>query len=414
MKIAVIGGGISGMVAAYLLNDDHNITLFEANDYIGGHTHTIDVPLGGKIYPVDTGFIVFNEVTYPNFLKLIKRLGVSYQPSTMTFSVKSERTGLEYSPHSLRTFFAQGRNIFDPSFYRMIWDIIRFRQDFERLLGEEKGSEALGPYLRRHGYSRRFIEHFLTPLGSSLWSTDPKQLDDFPLQSFVRFFKNHGFLELEHPISWKVIKGGSKRYVEKLTSAFTDRIRLATPVKSIIRHHDHVEVHPVQGHPERFDHVVLACHSDQALAMLKDPSPAEREVLGAIPYQENKVVLHTDPSILPERRCLWSSWNYLVPREERGRAIVTYDMNILQTIDCNEEFCVTLNRPGAVDRSKIIGTYVYHHPVYTEKAPAAQNRHGEISGRNRTHYCGAYWGYGLHEDGVNGALAACRYFGKGL
>ncbi len=414
MKIAIIGGGISGLVAAYLLQQDHDITLFEVNDYIGGHTHTIDVSHDGGTCAVDTGFIVFNERTYPNFLKLIKGLGVAYQPSTMAFSVKCERTGLEYGPHSLGTFFAQRRNIFDPSFYRMIWDIIRFRNDFERLLMEEQGDEELGPYLRRHGYSRRFIDQFLIPLGSSLWSTDPQKMQNFPLRSFVRFFSNHGFLEREHPLSWKVIRGGSRRYVEKLTAAFADRIRLNTQVKSVIRSTDRVAVHPAHGQPEQFDHVVLACHSDQALAMLKDASPAEKEILGAVPYQENVAVLHRDSSILPERRSLWSSWNYHIPRSETGRASLTYDMNILQSLACSEEFCVTLNRPEAIDGSKIIGSYVYHHPLYTVQAPAAQKRHGEISGRNRTHYCGAYWGYGFHEDGVNSALEVCKFFGKGL
>ncbi|HWR72021.1 MAG TPA: FAD-dependent oxidoreductase [Nitrospirota bacterium] len=414
MKIAIIGGGISGMVAAYLLNEDHDITLFETNDYIGGHTHTVDVKREGKTYVVDTGFIVFNETTYPNFLKLIKKLGVDYQPSTMTFSVKSEKNGLEYSPHSLRSFFAQKRNIVDPSFYRMIWDIIRFRRDIDHLVREDTDEQEIGPYLRKHGYSRRFIEHFIIPLGSSLWSTDPKRIHNFPLQTFARFFKNHGFLEMEHPIAWKVIKGGSRRYTEKLTAPYADRIRLKAPVKSVIRRQDHVEVHPVHGHLERFDHVVMACHSDQALAMLKDPSSAEQEILRALPYQENHVVLHTDPSILPARRSLWSSWNYHIPLEDMDRAALTYDMNILQTIACNEEFCVTLNRPGVINRNRVIGTYIYHHPVYTKDSPRAQKRHEEISGRNRTHFCGAYWGYGFHEDGVNSALAACKFFGKGL
>ena len=267
------------MVAAYLLNEEHDITLFESNDYVGGHTHTIDVGLGGQHYNVDTGFIVFNEVTYPNFLKLIRKLGVAYQPSTMTFSVKSERTGLEYSPHNLNTFFAQRRNLFDPYFYRMIWDIVRFKRDYERLLQEHAGDEELGTYLRKHGYSRGFIDHFLIPLGSSLWSTDPRKLHNFPLQMFVQFFKNHGLLERVHPISWEVIKGGSKRYVEKIIASYADGLRLNTPVKSIVRYADHVTVRPVQGHAERFDHVVLACHSDQALSILEDPSPVECEIL---------------------------------------------------------------------------------------------------------------------------------------
>ena len=414
MRIAIIGGGISGLVSAYLLNEDHDIVLFEANDYIGGHTHTVDVTLGTSRYAVDTGFIVFNEVTYPNFLKLLARLGVEYQPSTMTFSVKSERDGIEYSAHNLNSIFAQRKNLLDPSFYRMIWDIFRFRREFGRLLEEERREEGLVPFLRSQGYSRRFIDYFIVPLGSSLWSTDPKCIDDFPLATFVRFFENHGFLQIKNPFEWRVIKGGSARYVEKLIAPFSGKIRLGSPVRAVIRHRDRVEVRLDGGIVEPFDHVVLAVHSDQALAMLGDPAPAEREILGAIPYQENLTMLHTDVRILPDRRRIWSSWNYCIPKQELKRAVITYDMNILQSLQAPEEFCVTLNRPEAIARDRVIGTYNYHHPVYTTAAPAAQKRHGEISGANRTHYAGAYWGYGFHEDGVNGALAACAYFGKKL
>jgi uncharacterized protein len=414
MHIAIIGGGISGLVSAYLLNEDHDIVLFEANDYIGGHTHTIDVTLGTNRYAVDTGFIVFNEVTYPNFLKLLKRLGVEYQPSIMTFSVKSERDGIEYGAHNLNTIFAQRKNLLAPSFYRMIWDISRFRREFGRLLEEERPEEGVVPYLRSQGYSSRFIDYFIVPLGSSLWSADPKRIDDFPLATFIRFFENHGFLQINNPFEWKVIKGGSARYVETLTAPFSRKIRLRSPVRAVVRHRDHVEVHLTGGIVETFDHVVLAVHSDQALALLRDPVPAEREILGAIPYQENLTVLHTDTRILPDRKRIWSSWNYCIPKQELKRAVITYDMNILQSLRAPEEFCVTLNRAEAIARDKVIGTYNYHHPVYTTAAPAAQKRHRDISGVNRTHYAGAYWGYGFHEDGVNGALAACAYFGKKL
>jgi predicted NAD/FAD-binding protein len=414
MKIAIVGSGISGMTAAYLLDQDHDITVFEANEYVGGHTHTHDVTVQDKQYAVDSGFIVFNETTYPNFLKLIKKLGVEYQPSTMTFSVKSERTGLEYSPHTLNTFFIQRKNLLSTSFYRMIQGILRFRNEYDQLLAEDPGNAEVGPFLRERGYSQSFLENFLIPLGSSLWSADPRDLEHFPLQTFVTFFKNHGFLEREHPLEWKVIKGGSRSYIKKLTASYADKTRLNARIQRITRHAGHVEVLPQNGKQERFDHVVLACHSDQALAMLKDPSPVEREVLGAIPYQKNDTVLHTDTRILPQRRAIWSSWNYLVPRAETGRAILTYDMNILQSIQAPVEFCVTLNRESDIAEDKVIGKYLYHHPIYLREAPKNQRRHREISGKNRTHYCGAYWGYGFHEDGVSSALAACNYFGKGL
>jgi len=414
MKIAIIGGGISGLVSAYLLHGDHEVTVFEANDYIGGHTHTVDVEREGNHYSVDTGFIVFNEKTYPNFVKLLGRLGVDYQPSRMTFSFRSQLEGREYSAHNLNTIFGQRRNLLDPSFYAMVRDILRLRGEFTRLIEQAGDERPLLPYLRTRGYSKRFLDFFIVPMAAAIWSADPGSVEEFPLRTFARFFLNHGILEVKNPFEWKVITGGSARYVEKLTASFRDRIRLKASIRSVTRHADSVDVFPVSGPAERFDHMVLACHSDQALSLLADPTPAEREVLGAIPYQENLTVLHTDTSVLPERRNLWASWNYLVPRTGTGRAVLTYDMNILQSLASADEFCVTLNLPDGIAEQKKIGSYVYHHPQYSLAAPAAQQRHGEISGVNRTHYCGAYWGYGFHEDGVKSALAACRYFGKGL
>ncbi len=414
MRIAIIGGGISGLVSAYLLHEDHEVTVFEANDYIGGHTHTVDVEREGKRYAVDTGFIVFNEKTYPNFLNLINVLGVAHQPSHMTFSLRSEPEGREYSAHNLNTIFGQRRNLLDPSFYAMVRDILRLRGEFTRLLEEAGDDRPLVSYLRSRGYSKRFLDFFIVPMAAAIWSADPGSVEDFPLQTFARFFLNHGILEVKNPFEWKVITGGSARYVEKLTATFRDRIRLGAPIKSVTRHPDRVELSPVNGDTEQFDHVVLACHSDTALAMLADPTPAEREVLGAIPYQENLTVLHTDIAVLPKRRNLWASWNYYIPKGSSGRAVLTYDMNILQSIRSAEEFLVTLNLPDGIAEQKKIGSYLYHHPQYTMAAPAAQQRHGEISGVKRTHYCGAYWGYGFHEDGVKSALAACRYFGKTL
>ena len=410
MKIAIVGTGISGMVAAYLLNDDHEIEVFEANDYSGGHTHTIDVHRDNKNYAVDTGFIVFNRVTYPNFCKIMDRLGVDSQPTKMTFSVKCELTGLEYSPHTLNTWFIQRKNFFSRSFRRMISDILRFRRETYLLSTGDEEIE-IGLYLKQKGYSERFIQHFVIPLGSSLWSADPVRFQEFPLRTFARFFKNHGFLEIKNPFQWLVIKGGSKRYVDKLTAGCRDRIRLNCAIQSIKRSKEYVELE-FNGRKKRFDHVVIASHSDQALAMLSDPSPAEREILGAIPYQRNLAILHTDTSLLPLHRKIWSSWNYLIPKTETGSAVLTYDMNILQSIRSSDEFCVTLNRPDGIDENKWIGRFDYHHPVFDKNAPSAQKRHEEISGVNRTHYCGAYWGYGFHEDGVNSALAACKYFGK--
>jgi predicted NAD/FAD-binding protein len=414
MKIAIIGTGISGMVTAYLLSDSHDITVFEKDDYIGGHTHTIDVEVGEKTFAVDTGFIVFNEVTYPNFLKLLSRLGVPWKPSRMSFSMRCEQTGLEFSPSSLDTLFAQRRNLLRPAFYRMVLDIFRFRRDALKLLEARDDQVPLADYLEREKYSPLFIEKFILPMGAAVWSADPLRFRQFPARHFVEFFHNHGFLKMRNQPQWLVIQGGSKQYVEKLTKPFADRIRLQCPVESIARQDGYVEVRSKGGVAERFDAVVLAVHSDEALALLSDPSEAEQEVLAAIPYQANLTVLHTDPSLLPRHRKCWASWNYHVPAESLGRVALTYDMNILQGLDAPVEFCVTLNDPAKIDPAKVIRKLLYAHPVYTPAGVVAQGRREEITGVRRTYYCGAYWSYGFHEDGVKSALAVCKHFGKGL
>ena len=414
MKIAVIGSGISGLTAAWLLHRDFDLTVYEAGDYAGGHTHTVDVDLPEGRYAVDTGFIVFNKVTYPNFCRILDRIGVDSQPSRMTFSVKCQKTGLEYNSHNLDTFFAQRKNLVSPSFWRMILEIFRFRSRFRQYLDVSDPRAPLVRTLRDHGFSSRFIEQFITPLGSSLWSADPEQFSQFPMQTFVRFFKNHGFLDIRNPIEWRVIRGGSRQYVEKMTAGFAGRIRTNTPVTGIRRFDDRVDVTDQGGETASYDQVVVAVHSDQALGLLIDATPAERDILGAIPYQENDTLLHTDARILPERRRIWASWNYLIPAQMKNRAVLTYDMNILQSLPASREFCVTLNCAEAIDPGEVKARFVYHHPVFTTRAPEAQKRHEEISGMNRTHYCGAYWGYGFHEDGVNSALQVARRFGKGL
>ncbi|MGD8989905.1 MAG: FAD-dependent oxidoreductase, partial [Desulfobacterales bacterium] len=296
MRIAVVGTGIAGMVAAYLLSDEHKLVVFEAENYIGGHTNTVDVELNGQSYAVDTGFIVFNEKTYPNFIRLMKRLGIAWQPSNMSFSVQCKKTGLQFSPSNLNSFFIQRQNLFRPAFYRMIFDIFKFRRESEELLKSNDYTLTLENFLSAKKFSRLFIEHFIMPMGEAIWSADPIKFNEFPALYFAEFFKNHGFLNVRNQPQWLVIKGGSKQYVRPLTRSFSDRIRLNCPVKSIRRHADHVSVQTADGLPERFDHVVIATHSDQALAMLEDPSDNEKEILGAIPYQDNHAVLHSDES----------------------------------------------------------------------------------------------------------------------
>ncbi len=414
MRIAVVGSGISGMVSAYLLSQDHDIVVYEADNTLGGHTHTIDVSIKGISYPVDTGFIVFNEKTYPNFIKLMGSLGVAWQPSNMSFSVQCHRTGLVFSPSTLNALFVQRKNLFRPSFYRMLWDALRFRREASELIRSDDYRITLQSYLEQKKYSHSFIEHFIIPMGGAIWSADPVRFRKFPARYLVEFFHNHGFLNIRHQPQWRVIKGGSRQYIGPLTRPYKDRIRLNSPVASIKRFPENVEITTKGGDTAHFDQVVIATHSDQALQMLADPSDLERDVLGAIPYQENLAVLHTDTSLLPPKRTAWASWNYHIPKQEKGRVALTYNMNILQTLGATEAFCVTLNMPEKIHPDRVIQRIIYHHPVYDPNSLSARRKQDEVNGKNRTYFCGAYWGYGFHEDGVNSALSVCKHFGKTL
>ncbi len=414
MRIAIIGTGIAGMTAAYLLSEDHEVVVFEANDYIGGHTNTADVSFNGHEYAVDTGFIVFNEKTYPNFVKLMNRLGVEWQDSLMSFSVQCEKSGLEFSPSTLNSLFIQRRNLLRPSFYRMLRDVMRFKKDSEALLESDDYDLTLFAFLTDKGYSQAFIEHFIIPMGEAVWSADPIKFNEFPAHYFAQFFKNHGFLNVKDQPQWLTIKGRSRQYIKPITRRYADQIRLNCPVATVQRYPDFVEVKPRNEPPEKFDQVVIATHSDQALSMLADATDSEQNILGAIPYQENQAVLHSDESLLPSRKAAWASWNYHIPKEDLGRVAVTYDMNILQRIGAPEELCVSLNLSKAIDPAKIHREMIYHHPVYDPDSLAARKSHGEINGANRTYYAGAYWGYGFHEDGVKSALEVCKHFGKTL
>ena len=412
MKLAIVGTGIAGMTAAHLLHGEHDLTIYEAGEYIGGHTNTVEVEREGMTYAVDTGFIVFNDWTYPNFIGLLDRLGVASQPSDMSFSVRCEETGLEYNGTSLNRLFAQRRNLLRPSFYRMIRDILRFNRESVGLLNEPDPGPSLGAYLEQNRYSPPFIRNYIVPMAGAIWSAGPSTIWRYPARYLVQFFKNHGMLSVDARPTWRVITGGSQRYVEKLVRPFRERIRLQSPVEAIIRDSHGVEVrsHDRAGtsHTARFDGVVLACHSDQALALLADPSPLERDVLGAIRYQANEAILHTDQSLLPRRRRAWAAWNYHLLPTPADRVLVTYHMNTLQRLRASCDFCVTLNRPDAIDPAQVLKRITYHHPVFTPEAIAAQQRHREINGQRRTWYCGAYWGFGFHEDGVKSAMMACE------
>jgi predicted NAD/FAD-binding protein len=410
MKVAIVGTGIAGNVAAYHLNRDHQITVYEANNYIGGHTHTHDIQINGQHYAVDTGFIVFNHRTYPNFIQLLNELGVAEQLSTMSFSVKCERTGLEYMGSTLNSLFAQRRNLLRPRFWKMLGEVLRFNREANELIADEGDDITLGDYLKQGNYSAMFTNYYLVPMAAAVWSADLQLMYQFPARYLMRFFHNHGLLSINDRPQWYVIEGGSKTYVEALTGSFKDKIRLTSPVTSVERREDGVWITSHHGE-ERYDAVFMACHSDQALALLQAPTEAEQQVLGAIHYQPNEILLHTDSSVLPRRRRAWAAWNYHLLQGDQGRVPVTYNMNILQGLDCEEQLCVTLNNSDAVDSDKVLKRIHYQHPIYTRESVAAQARQSEIS-RDGIYYCGAYWRYGFHEDGVVSALAALEQFNQ--
>ncbi|MCC6076583.1 NAD(P)/FAD-dependent oxidoreductase [Pseudomonas sp. GCM10022188] len=415
MKIAIIGSGIAGLTSAYLLHRRHEITLFEASDWVGGHTHTVDVRLDGRDYAIDTGFIVFNDWTYPNFIRLLEQLGVASQPAEMSFSVHDPVSGCEYNGNNLNSLFAQRRNLLSPSFLGMLRDILRFNREALSDLAEERigGDVTLGDYLARGRYGRRFVDHYIVPMGAAIWSMSLEDMLDFPLKFFVRFFKNHGLLSVNERPQWRVIEGGSRAYVAPLTASFRERIRLNCPVWLVERDDEGVSLLSPAGR-ERFDKVVFACHSDQALALLAAPTPSERQILGALRYADNDVVLHTDTRLLPQRPLAWASWNYRLGGPARQPAAVTYNMNILQGIEAAKTFCVSLNQTAAIDPAKILGRYNYAHPQYSLAGIAAQARWRELYGRRHSFYCGAYWANGFHEDGVVSALRVADAFGERL
>jgi uncharacterized protein len=413
VKVAIVGAGISGLVCAHLLHDEHEITVFEANDYAGGHTNTVRVDTGHETHHVDTGFIVLNDRTYPNFQRLLAGVGVETQDSDMSFSVSDGRD-FEYNGSSANGLFARRSNLARPSFHRMVLDLLRFNREAPALVGLNGSGPSLGDFLDEGGYSEQFVKRLIVPQASAVWSADPRRMWEFPASMLAEFFANHGLFGLRDRPHWLTVEGGSARYVEAITAPFAERLRLATRVRRIERFEDRVEITPAGGEPERFDEVVLAVHSDQALRMLADPSGAEAEVLGAIPYQSNETVLHTDRSLLPRRRRAWASWNFHLEERPSSRTTVTYHMNRLQALEADREFCVTLNRTEAIDPESILRVLRYDHPVYTPAGLAAQRRWEEVSGVRRTHYCGAYWGYGFHEDGVVSGLRVCSKFGRCL
>ena len=416
MKIAIVGTGIAGLTAAYLLNRGHDITVFESRGRLGGHTATREVAVGGQRYAVDTGFIVYNDWTYPGFIKLMDRLGVASRPSEMGFSVSCSQSGLEYSGASLDTLFAQRRNLVSPQFLRMVWDIVRFNRAVKEDLAQDRLSAdiTLGQYLEAGGYGQSFCRFYLIPMCAAIWSAGTDVVWGFPLLFFARFFANHGLLNIDERPQWRTIVGGSSAYLGPLSASFADRIRLNCPVQWVRRGPEGVVVASQEFGEERYDEVVLACHSDQALALLRDAGEDERAALAAIPYQDNAVVLHTDASLLPRSRRTWSSWNYRLTAARQERAVLTYHMNTLQGIEAPVEFCVTLNQTDAIDPSRILGRYRFSHPVFTPAGIEAQAAIRALNGRRHTWYCGAWCRNGFHEDGLASAALVAEALGEPL
>ena len=406
MKIAIVGGGISGLTTAYLLSREHEVILYESNDYIGGHTNTVTIEMNGSPVAVDTGFIVYNEQNYPNFSHILSDLNVSTQPTSMSFSVKLIEPDLEYNGSSFKQLFGQKKNLLRPRFYQMLWDILRFNRQAPGLLESNSYDITLGEHAIECGFSQDFIHHYLVPMGAAIWSSSPSAILEMPAHFFIRFFKNHGMLNLNDRPQWRTITGGSCQYVNKMIASFAKNIRLGHKVSSVERLNDRVTV---DG--DSYDHVVFACHSDQAIEALSDPSVYEKDILSKISYQKNEIIMHTDTSIMPAREDLWAAWNYHSQGNDDSPVAMTYNMNILQDLDIKETICITLNSLNLINPDLILGRHIYSHPQFTTESMKAQERWMEISGGNRTHFCGAYWGNGFHEDGVNSALRIANFFG---
>lgn len=413
MKIAIIGSGIAGLTCAHTLHPQHAIQVFEANEYIGGHTATIDLELQGKTWAIDTGFIVFNDRTYPRFQGLLDKLGVPYQATEMSFSVSNAQTGLIYNGHSLATLFAQKRNLLSPKFYGLLADILRFNKQCKALYDTDIPAElTLGDYLQQQQFSTYFAENYILPMAAAIWSASLGEVEHFPLKFFIQFFHNHGLLNVSDRPQWYTIQGGSKQYIPYFTRGLEDRLHVNQAVQSVERSEQGVELLFKNGERQHFDKVIFACHSDQALSLLAPASALEQSVLGAIPYRDNEVVLHHDAKLLPPIPAAVASWNYHLDSNKAKPASVTYSMNILQNLPADApSFCVTLNNTAAIDPDKILRKFCYSHPVFSQSMVAAQQRRSELQGQQHSYFCGAYWYNGFHEDGVRSALEVCQHLG---
>ncbi len=410
MKIAIIGSGISGLTIAHHLHRDHDITIYEANNYIGGHSNTVIVNEENRAIPIDTGFIVFNDWTYPNFESILKNINVDTENSEMSFSAKCKKTGFEWCGNGIKGLVFNQSNWNQKKSYQILFDFLRFNRLSKKLLASSDIDCSLGEFLKSNRFSQTFIDYYIIPMGAAIWSSTAQDIHHYPARSYLRFFRNHGLLNISHRPQWKTITGGSKEYVTKLSQPFKDNIELNSSVQKISRHHNGIRVHTENGTHKKFDHVFMACHSDQALQLLENPSSIEKNCLNKIKYQFNLATLHTDSSLMPANKNAWSSWNYLLPENDNENVKVTYYMNRLQNLDTKQHYFVSLNLEKQIDPTKVIRHIAYMHPVFNQQAIDAQHQFSDINGINHTWYCGAYWRNGFHEDGVWSAKQALKYF----
>ncbi len=407
MKIAIIGSGISGISAAWALSGKHEVFLFERDSRLGGHTHTHHLQMGDKSYHIDSGFIVHNTDNYPLFSRFLNELQVSTKSTEMSFAVHNQSTGLYYNAHSLKTLFCQKRNLMSPKFYAMVADIQRFYKHCPALLDCAGEGPTLGEYLSQNNYGDYFITNHLIPMASALWSSPSQAILEFPAKYLVAFMHNHHMLQISNRPAWRVLENGSSSYIDKVTQRWKVDTRLNTTIQHVKRYADKVCIQTLTGE-ETFDHVIFACHSDQALALLDSPSEAEASILGAIGYQDNETILHHDTSVLPPNRKAWAAWNVNISSKDTAQCTVSYCMNILQGIESPEPFVVSLNQREQIDDKKILAVMQYQHPIYTHEMVSAQKRRDEINGQNRSWFCGAYWGFGFHEDGFRTGLDVAK------